>query len=137
MVYTERIHLSTKGNSDIIDITPETGRLLKTSGLKDGIACLCVVGSTGAITTCEYEPGLERDLKEFFRKIIPPGKYHHDQTWNDGNGHSHLSASLVGPSIAVPFVKGKLTLGTWQQVIFIDFDTRPRDREITVQFVGE
>ena len=137
MVHTEKILLSTKGNSDVIDITPETVRLLEHASFKDGIVCLCVVGSTGALTTCEYEPGLEQDLKDFFQKLIPPGRYHHDQTWNDGNGHAHLRASLVGPSISIPFNNGKLVLGTWQQVIFLDFDTRPRSREIIVQFVGE
>jgi secondary thiamine-phosphate synthase enzyme len=136
-VVTGYIKLATKGNADVIDITAQVAEELAASGLSAGIVNICVCGSTGALTTCEYEPGLVRDIKEIFNKLIPPGDYHHDQTWHDGNGHSHLRASLVGPSLALPFVGGQLALGTWQQIIFIDFDNRSRSRQLTVQIVGE
>jgi len=137
-VITDQLQLSTRGNTDIIDITPSVSEKLSESKLKNGIVNLNVIGSTGALTTCEYEPGLVKDLKEFFEKTIPTDKrYHHDDTWNDGNGHSHLRASLVGPSLTVPFSGGELALGTWQQIIFIDFDNRPRQRKIIMQFMGD
>jgi len=137
-VMTRYLELSTKGHSDIIDITPQVAESLKSSKLKNGIVNINVCGSTAALTTCEYEPGLVQDLKEFFEKLIPQGKrYHHDDTWHDGNGHAHLRASLVGPSVTIPFHQGSLALGTWQQIIFIDFDNRPRKRQLTLQCVGE
>ena len=137
-IMTENITLSTQGDMDIADITPQVSKKLKSSGLKDGIVNLNVCGSTAALTTCEYEPGLIQDLKDIFEKLIPQGKrYHHDEAWHDGNGHAHLRASLVGPSLTLPFHKGALTLGTWQQIIFVDFDNRPRQRSIALQFIGE
>lgn len=136
-VMTEYIHLSSRGNADVIDITPEVDKKLRALKIKSGIVTLSVVGSTGALTTCEYEPGLVQDIKELFDKIIPPGHYHHDQAWGDGNGHSHLRASLVGPSLTIPFADKELILGTWQQIIFIDFDNRHRERKIALQFLGE
>ena len=136
-VRTEYLHLSTRGNSDIADITSQVQEKLSASGLKDGIVTVSVVGSTAALTTCEYEPGLVRDIKDVFDRLIPRGEYHHDRTWGDGNGHSHLRASLVGPALTLPFTDGKLVLGTWQQIIFIDCDNRSRKRQIVVQVLGE
>ena len=137
-VITNHIELSTRGNAEIVDITPDIEQALDTSGLSDGILTVFVSGATGGLTTVEYEPGLVRDLNELWERIIPSNKtYHHDRTWGDGNGHSHVRASLLGPSLTIPFCSGKLTLGTWQQVIFIDFDVRPRTRRLVLQFMGE
>ena len=136
-VATEYIELSTEGNAQVIDITPDVSSKLRSIKLKNGIVNISIIGSTGALTTCEFEPGLVEDIKDIFDKLIPAGHYNHDQAWGDGNGHSHLRSSLVGPSLTMPFSKGKLILGTWQQVIFIDFDNRPRDRKIVCQFIGE
>ena len=136
-VVTKYIKLSTRGNTEVVDVTGQVRELLTESGLKNGIVCASVIGSTGALTTCEYEPGLVKDIKEIFDKLIPEGPYQHDQTWHDGNGHSHLRASLVGPSLTIPMTDGELSLGTWQQIIFIDFDNRPRKRQIICQFIGE
>ena len=137
-VKTNYIKLSTQGNSDVIDITPQVAKKLAESGLSDGAVTIFVAGSTAALTTVEYEPGLVRDIKELFEKIAPSNKeYHHNERWHDDNGHSHVRASLVGPSLTIPFVDKKLTLGTWQQVVLIDFDNRARKREIALQFMGE
>ena len=137
-VIADTIFLSTKGDCDVVDITPQVAKKLGASGLKNGIVTISVIGSTGALTTCEFEPGLVQDIKETFDRLIPQGKrYHHDDAWGDGNGHAHLRASLVGPSLTIPFQGGNLVLGTWQQIIFIDFDNRPRQRKISVQFLGE
>jgi secondary thiamine-phosphate synthase enzyme len=136
-VITEYIEFSTEGNAEVIDITPEVSQRLDTLKIKNGIVNITVIGSTGALTTCEFEPGLVEDIKDIFDKLIPAGRYNHDQAWGDGNGHSHLRSSLVGPSLTVPFNNKELILGTWQQVIFIDFDNRPRDRKIVLQFMGE
>ena len=136
-VVTKYIKLSTRGNTEVVDVTGQVRELLAESGLKNGIVCVSVIGSTGALTTCEYEPGLVKDIKEIFDKLIPEGSYQHDQTWHDGNGHSHLRASLVGPSLTIPMTDGELAIGTWQQIIFIDFDNRPRKRQIICQFIGE
>jgi secondary thiamine-phosphate synthase enzyme len=120
-----------------MDLTPEVRRKLESLKIKNGIVTISVIGSTGALTTCESEPGLVQDIKELFDKLIPAGRYHHDDTWHDGNGHAHLRSSLVGPSLTIPFVKGELIVGMWQQVIFIDFDNRTRERKIILQFIGE
>lgn len=136
-VITEYIFCSTRGNTDIFDVTKDIQKVLAQTGLKKGSVTASVIGSTAALTTCEFEPGLVADIKEIFQKLIPQGRYQHDQTWGDGNGHAHLRASLVGPSLSIPFVKGELILGTWQQVIFIDFDNRARKRKIVLQFIGE
>ncbi len=136
-VITETIRFSTDGNADVVDITPRVTELLRKLAIKDGIVTVNACGSTGSLTTCEYEPGLVRDIKDIFDKLIPAGDYHHNQTWGDDNGHSHLRASLVGPSVTIPFKNRQLLLGTWQQIVFIDFDTRGRDREIVAQFMGE
>jgi len=133
-VYSSTIEISTKGFTDIIDITEDVQNVVKESGIKDGIVNIFCIGSTGGITTVEYEPGLVRDLKDFFEDIIPYDKdYSHHNTWHDNNGAGHLRSSLVGPSLTVPVSSGALVLGTWQQIIFIDFDTRARKRKIMVQ----
>jgi len=136
-VITKYVKLSTQGNTEVVDITPQVSEKLNSLKMKNGIVNISVIGSTGALTTCEFEPGLVEDIKDIFNKLIPAGHYNHDRAWGDGNGHSHLRSSLVGPSVTFPFNKGKLILGTWQQIIFIDFDNRPRDREIVCQFIGE
>ncbi|MBM4159032.1 MAG: YjbQ family protein [Ignavibacteria bacterium] len=136
-IINEEISLSTEGNCDIIDITGKVNSVLKKSGIKEGLCTLFSSGSTGGITTIEYEPGLLNDLPELLNRIIPPGRYHHDDTWGDGNGHSHLRSALLKTSLTVPVVKGELTLGTWQQIVFLDFDNRKRNRKITVNIMGE
>ena len=130
--------LNTKGDPDLVDITAKVRDVLDGTGLKRGQMLVFVVGSTAAITTFEYEPGLVEDIREFYEKIAPRKKsYHHDETWNDANGFSHIRAALQGPSITIPFDGGKLLLGTWQQVIYVDFDSRPRQRHLVVQMIGE
>ncbi|MBN1399110.1 MAG: YjbQ family protein [Bacteroidetes bacterium] len=137
-VITEHIKVSTKGNSDVIDITGKVEELLHQHKLTEGNATVFVVGSTASISTTEYEPGLRRDIPEMLERLAPSNtRYHHDDTWGDGNGHAHVRASFLGPSIVVPFSSGKLLLGTWQQIILIDFDTRARHRDIVVQFIGK
>jgi len=134
---TDYIELKTRGRTDIVDITPHLTTFLKDSELADGSMTVFVPGSTAALTTIEYEPGLLKDLPELFEKLIPTNRpYHHHQTWHDDNGSSHLRAALVGPSISIPFKDGRPILGTWQQVVFVDFDTRPRNRKIVVHAVG-
>jgi secondary thiamine-phosphate synthase enzyme len=136
-VLTERIRLQTNGEGDIIDLSGHVDRSLKAQSLKEGIVTVFVVGSTAAITTVEYEPGLIKDLPALFEQLAPSGRsYHHDKTWHDGNGHSHVRASLLGPSVVVPFSDGNLLLGTWQQIVLVEFDTRARSREIILQFIG-
>lgn len=137
-VSTQSFAIQTQGHNQVLDITPQVAQALERSGLKTGLATVFVSGSTGGITTLEYEPGLRRDLPEMMEQLVPSGRqYHHDDTWHDGNGHAHLRSSLVGTSFTVPFVEGQLTLGTWQQIVFLDFDNRSRSREILVQIVGE
>ena len=137
-VKTGNISLSTRGNTDIIDITKELERLVAESGLKSGTVTVFCPSSTSGLTTVEYEPGAVSDLKRLFEEIIPSKReYAHNATWDDGNGHSHMRASLLGPALTIPFVEGTITLGTWQQVIYVDFDIRPRQRELVVQILGE
>lgn len=137
-IITEKIELNTRGNTDIIDITNKVQEKITESGLKEGNVLIFAVGSTAALTTIEYERGLLRDLPELVEKLIPSNRpYHHDKTWGDGNGYSHLRASLIGASIQIPFSKGHLLLGTWQQIIYIDFDNRARQRKVIVQIFGE
>jgi secondary thiamine-phosphate synthase enzyme len=137
-IINKKICLKTKGNPDLINITGEVSKILENSGLKDGSLTIFVVGSTAAITSFEYEPGLIKDVQELFDKLIPRSShYNHDETWGDANGFSHLRASLQGPSLTVPFEAGKLLLGTWQQVILAEFDNRPRQREVVIQLIGE
>lgn len=137
-VKTFEFSISTKGFNDIIDITSEVQKILSDSNFNEGNALVFVPGSTAGITTIEYEPGLLKDYPEFLEKLIPSNKpYYHDNTWHDGNGFSHVRAALQGASFTVPFTSGRLMLGTWQQIILIDFDNRRRNRRIIVQFIGK
>ena len=138
MIVQKKLSISSKGYTDIIDITPNLRKYVREANVDNGNILIFVCGSTGSLTTIEYEPGLLKDLPELLDKIIPMNiPYHHDNTWHDGNGYAHLRASLMGPSITIPFVDKELQLGTWQQVIFIDFDNRPRRRQLHVQIYGE
>jgi secondary thiamine-phosphate synthase enzyme len=138
-IETHTIQVSTRGNAHVIDLSAELDRCLHDAEIRNGTVTVFVIGSTAGITTTESEPGLvNHDLAAFFEKIAPAGAYYkHEETWHDDNGHSHVRASLLGPSVTIPLVDGQLTLGTWQQVILIDFDTRPRERRIVVQILGE
>lgn len=137
-VKTSSISLSTKGNADIHDITDQITNAVSKSGLKDGTATIFCPSSTSGLTTIEYESGALSDLRRLFDEIIPASReYAHNERWHDGNGHSHVRAALLGPSLSIPFVDGQLALGTWQQVIYVDFDNRPRQRELVVQLIGE
>ncbi len=137
-VKTGNISLNTHGNTDIHDITRELIRLVEQSGLKNGTLTVFCPSSTSGLTTVEFEPGAVADLQRMFEELAPSGReYAHNATWDDGNGHSHMRASLLGPSLTIPFVEKTLTLGTWQQVVYLDFDIRPRSRELVVQMVGE
>ncbi len=134
---TDTIKLTTKGHTDIIDITGDVQNIIDQHSIQDGQVLIFVPGSTGGLTTVEYEPGLLQDLPEAYERIAPTGKtYHHDARWGDGNGYAHVRASLTGPSLIVPVTGGRMVLGTWQQIIFIDFDNRSRDRELVVQVSG-
>ncbi len=138
MVLSEPISLSTKGFGDIQDITSSIGGIVGRSRIKNGIVTIFCPGSTGSVTTIEYESGVLEDLKKAIERIAPSNiSYAHDQRWGDGNGFSHVRAALLGPSLTVPIVQGELALGTWQQVVFIDFDNRSRRRKIVVQVMGE
>ncbi|HKQ49855.1 MAG TPA: secondary thiamine-phosphate synthase enzyme YjbQ [Phycisphaerae bacterium] len=138
-VETHRLEVQTRGDNQVLDITPDFAALLQRAEIKNGTATLFVIGSTAGLTTTEYEPGLvNHDLKACFEKLAPEdGRYEHEATWHDDNGHAHVRASLLGPSLTVPIVDGRPTLGQWQQIVLLDFDTRPRTREIVVQFLGE
>ncbi|RZB29489.1 MAG: hypothetical protein AEth_01124 [Candidatus Argoarchaeum ethanivorans] len=137
-VVTEHISISTRGNVDILDITDDVSSLLRKSNFRSGIVTVFVHGSTAALTTIEYEPGLIEDMKRMLEHVAPQGiEYKHNLRWGDGNGHSHIRASLLGPSITVPFQDSSLMLGTWQQIVFIDLDNRPRSRDIIVQIMGD
>ncbi len=132
------IHRRTRGHRDIHDLTDELGRIVGASGVGTGVAHLFVVGSTAALGTIEFEPGLEADLPELLDRLIPPNpNYGHEQAWHDGNGHSHLQSTLVGPSLCVPVRGGALALGTWQQIFLLECDTRPRERRVVVTVTGE
>ena len=137
-IINEKIVLNTKGNPDLIDITAKVDDILTSSGLKKGSITVFVVGSTAALTTFEYEPGLVSDMRELYDKLIPQNKhYKHDETWGDANGFSHLRAALQGSSLTIPFENAKPMLGTWQQIVLAEFDNRPRKREVVVQMIGE
>jgi len=136
-VATEYIDLNTGGNADVINITDDVSTIIKNHDITNGIVNINCIGSTGALTTCEFEPGLVQDISDIFDKLIPAGNYNHDQAWGDGNGHSHLRSSLVGPSVTLPFNDKKLVLGTWQQIIFVDFDNRKRQRQLICQILGD
>jgi secondary thiamine-phosphate synthase enzyme len=136
-VLTEIIALDTPGNFHVVDITDKVDRLLTSAHVEIGIAALFAVGSTAALTTVEYEPGLVADLEALFERLAPgDAAYKHDEAWHDGNGHSHVRASLLGPSLVVPVLSGRMTLGQWQQIIFVDFDVKPRRRQVICQISG-
>jgi secondary thiamine-phosphate synthase enzyme len=137
-IISDSLSFSTGGFSDMKDLTEEVSKKLSENGLQNGILNLFVPGSTGSLTTIEHEPGLVEDFSEFIEKVIPSNvSYHHDAKWGDGNGFSHVRAALVGASLNVPFSNGRLNLGTWQQIVFIDFDNRSRSRMVLLQFMGE
>lgn len=137
-VVRSKLSVKTKGHTDIIDITPQVSREIENGGQKDGTAIVFVSGSTAALTTIEYEPGLVGDLAAAFERLVPRDMpYAHDTRWGDGNGYAHVRASLLGASLTVPFSGGKMLLGVWQQIVLVDFDNRPRNREIIVQLIGE
>ena len=137
-IKTTFISLSTQGNADIRDITDQIANAISKSGLNSGTTTIVCPSATSALTTIEYEGGALSDLRRLFDDIIPSNReYAHNERWHDGNGHSHVRAALLGPSLTIPFVDGQLTLGTWQQVIYIDFDNRPRQRKLVIQLIGE
>ncbi|MHA1960195.1 MAG: secondary thiamine-phosphate synthase enzyme YjbQ [Candidatus Thorarchaeota archaeon] len=137
-VYQDRISLQTKGNSQMLDITAEAERIVNDSGLRTGICNVFCAGSTGSIITIEFEGGLIKDFPAAMERLAPEGAvYEHELRWHDGNGHSHVRASIIGPGLTVPFADGKLTLGTWQQIAFVDFDNKPRSRNLEVTVLGE
>ncbi|MBR9976911.1 MAG: secondary thiamine-phosphate synthase enzyme YjbQ [Bacteroidetes bacterium] len=137
-IVNDSLSIETRGEGDMIDLTNRLTLLLQKYKMKTGQMLVFVAGSTASITTIEYEPGLKKDFTLLMERLIPRNaRYFHEETWNDGNGHSHVRASLLGPSITIPFGGGKLLLGTWQQVVLIDYDNRPRSRELVVQFIGE
>lgn len=137
-ITSDFLSFSTNGFGDMKDLTQDISQKLVIQGLKNGIVTLFVPGSTGGLTTIEYESGLVEDFTELMERIIPSNvAYHHDARWGDGNGFSHVRASLIGPSLTVPFSDGALNLGTWQQIVFLDFDNRSRSRRIHLQFIGE
>ncbi len=138
MVKTGSIQLNTNGNADVHDITPQVAQVVRSSKVKNGTVTIFCPSSTSALTTIEYESGCVSDLRRLFEEIIPQNReYAHNARWQDGNGHSHIRAALLGPSLTIPFVEGNLTLGTWQQVIYVDFDVRSRQRELVLQIIGE
>jgi len=135
---TEFIDISTRGNSDVVDITPQIENVILRNNLTEGQVTVFVPGSTAGVTTLECEPGLQQDLPDALDKIAPSGgTYSHDATWGDGNGHAHVRAALIGASLTVPFKEGRMLLGTWQQIVVVDCDNRPRNRSIVVQMLGE
>ncbi len=137
-VKTGSISLQTHGNTDVCNITDELERLVSESGLTTGTLTVFCPSSTSGLTTVEFEPGAVTDLKRMFEELVPSNRdYSHNATWDDGNGHSHMRASLLGPSLTIPFVGKNLALGTWQQVVYVDFDIRLRRRELVVQMMGE
>jgi secondary thiamine-phosphate synthase enzyme len=138
MIVTRELSLTSRGGYDVRDITDDVARAVTASKLTAGTVTVFCPGSTGALTTVEFESGMVMDLKQVLDEITPPDRdYRHHKRWGDDNGHSHIRAALIGPSLTVPIVQGKLTLGTWQQIVFCDFDTRPRDRKLVVQIMGE
>jgi secondary thiamine-phosphate synthase enzyme len=138
MIFTDTLSLNTKGFADIIDITDTVTSVLQNSKIGEGLVTVFCTGSTGAVTTIEYEAGVINDLKRAIEKIAPSTiPYEHDKRWEDGNGFSHVRAALMKPSLSIPVIKGKLCLGTWQQIVFIDFDNRARQRSLIVQVIGE
>ncbi len=138
IVKTMTVKIKSKGENDIIDITDQTSKALHESEIMNGTVTLFVSGSTGALTTIEYEPGLMKDFPDMLERIAPRNiEYGHEKMWHDGNGHSHVKASLIGPSLAIPFKNKELLLGTWQQIVFVELDTRSRERNIVLQIMGQ
>jgi secondary thiamine-phosphate synthase enzyme len=138
MVFQQQISVHTRGHREMHDLTEEVARVVVESGVQTGIVHLFNVGSTAALGTIEFEPGLQKDLPELLDRLIPPTKsYGHEQTWHDGNGHSHLQATLLGPSLTVPVKDGRMVLGTWQQIFHLECDVRPRERTVVVTVMGE
>ena len=138
MVITRQLALRTRGGYDVQDITDAVAHAVKESKLQNGIVTIFCPGSTGGVTTIEFESGVVEDLHQVLDEITPPDRaYRHHLRWHDDNGHSHIRAALIGPSLTVPFINGKLTLGTWQQIVFCDFDTSPRSRALVIQIIGE
>lgn len=138
MVATHELTVQTRGDGDMLDFTAQVTNAVQRSQATSGLVSVAVIGSTAGITTIEFEPGLVADMRQAFDRIAPMGvAYAHDARWGDGNGHAHVRASMLGPSVTLPVVNGQVALGTWQQVVLIDFDTRPRTRHIVVQVVGE
>ena len=137
-IITKTIQVKSRGENDMVDMTKQTSRLLTESKLEEGLVTVFVSGSTAAISTIEYEPGLISDFPDMLSRVVPNDiEYKHNETWHDGNGHSHIRASLIGPSLTIPFKDGKLMLGMWQQIVLFEMDTRQRTREIIVQIMGE
>lgn len=137
-IYHGEIRIKTRGENDIVDLTDDIQRVIDRSGVKEGIACIFVPGSTGAITTIEYEPGLMKDLPRSLERVAPKDDYYyHHETWHDQNGHSHIRASIIGSSLTIPITDRKLDHGTWQQIVFVEMDVRSRDRRILVKVLGE
>jgi secondary thiamine-phosphate synthase enzyme len=137
-VSTTTISLKSKGEGDMIDITHQVADTIENGKIENGIVTIFVSGSTAAVTTIEYEPGLKKDFPAMLDRVAPKNiEYEHDNTWHDGNGHSHVRASLIGPSLTVPFNDKRLMLGTWQQIVLVETDTRPRERSIILQMIGE
>jgi secondary thiamine-phosphate synthase enzyme len=138
VVATKSIKIHSKGENDMIDLTEEISNFVKKSDISNGTITVFVSGSTGSVTTIEYEPGLIKDFPKMLDRISPKDiDYGHEQMWHDGNGHSHVKASLMGPSLTVPFIDGELCLGTWQQIVFLELDTRNRTRNLILQILGE
>lgn len=137
MIYSAQVEVRTRGNSEMFDLTDQVQEIITKSGVREGIVCLFTPSSTSALTTIEYEDGALDDLRRALEQIAPQAaEYVHNLRWGDGNGHSHLRAALIGPSLTIPVNNHKMILGTWQQVLFIDFDVRPRQRNIVVQIMG-
>ncbi|GIU72360.1 MAG: hypothetical protein KatS3mg003_1839 [Candidatus Nitrosocaldaceae archaeon] len=138
MIVSKRVRVRTKGEGDIVDITEYVSNAVRESRLKDGIVTIFIAGSTAAVTTIEYEPGLLKDFPAMLERIAPRNiNYEHEKMWHDGNGHSHVRASLIGPSLTVPFTDNMLILGTWQQIVLVELDIRARERTIIMQIIGE
>lgn len=138
VVVSKSIKVHSRKENDLIDITEETQKIVQESKINSGTVTIFVSGSTGALTTIEFEPGLKKDFPKMLERIAPKDiEYGHEQMWHDGNGHSHVKASLVGPSITIPFTDGQLMLGTWQQIVFVELDTRGRNRTLVLQIIGE
>jgi secondary thiamine-phosphate synthase enzyme len=136
--HSNEIEVVTQGEPDIIDVTPQVKEQVKKSGIRSGLVTVFCTGSTAALTTIEYEPGLLKDLPEAMERFAPhDGVYEHHLRWQDGNGHSHVRAAVIGPSLTIPILNGEMPLGTWQQIVFLELDVRPRTRKLIVQVVGD